>query len=763
MNVKQHPDYQDEQEWLEFTKQYMKIVIKASESDEENFRENMKDALEGIDFKDSSFRYMNMLTNSNLLRRTAEELRKLKRIQPKPYFARIDFKRAGKDTEEVLYFGKASLFDKETQKPIIVDWRSQIANLYYDGRLGEVSYEAEGGEYQGYLSLKRQYVIEDGELIDIRDIDLTTTDELLQKSLSESSSNRLSEIVATIQEEQNEIIRADLNKPIIVQGAAGSGKTTIALHRISYFIYTYADQFSPDQLMILAPNRLFIDYISEVLPELGVESILQTTFIDYVSKCIGKRMKLKHPEEKLIKFINGSEGDSVRWMSAFKGSLQFRDIIDRYLHDILQSLLPKEDLFLSKIRLYSASKISHLIVNEYKYLPYYQRVDKIKRILQNHVRTEKKRILEKVNKFYEERIESALTSHVDPDKRRSYVTKALDKKNEAISDINKESRTTVTSYMKKFPKHDLFYYYKKLTTDHELLSNYGAGILDGEQIKQFCQYNKALHREGCYEVEDLAALLYLQSELYGIEKHLRAKNVVIDEAQDYSYFQLFALRSALDTDMFTIVGDLAQGIHSYRGINDWSIVQNEIFPRSTYKTLQKSYRTTVEIMHAANDILKLLKLELPMVEPVVRHGEKPIFHYCSSSHKDTVKSIETNINKLYSEGMKTVALIGKTNKECLRLAKLVEQHTKLSVQLLKENEEINKGDVVIVSSHLSKGLEFDAVIIVALDESFDENEINVKLLYVSMTRPLHRLLFFGKNLSSFLLDRVDETLFEIIK
>ncbi len=761
MNVKQHPDYQDEQEWLDFTKQYMKIVIQASESDEENFRENMKDALEGIDFKDSSFRYMNMLTNSNLLRRTAEELRKLKRIQPKPYFARIDFKRAGKDNEEVLYFGKASLFDKETQKPIIVDWRSQIANLYYDGRLGEVSYEAEGGEYQGFLSLKRQYVIEEGELIDIRDIDLTTTDELLQKSLSESSSNRLSEIVATIQEEQNEIIRADLNKPIIVQGAAGSGKTTIALHRISYFIYTYADQFSPDQLMILAPNRLFIDYISEVLPELGVESILQTTFLDYVSKCIGKRMKLKHPEEKLIKFINGSEEDSVRWMSAFKGSLQFRDMIDKYLQDILQSLLPKEDLFLSKIRLYSATKISHLIENEYKYLPYYQRVDKIKRILQNHVRTEKKRILEKVNKFYEERIESALTSHVDPDKRKSYVTKALDKKNEAISDINKESRTTVTSYMKKFPKHDLFYYYKKLTTDHELLASYGAGILNEEQIQQFCQYNKALHREGCYEVEDLAALLYLQSELYGIEKHLRAKNVVIDEAQDYSYFQLFALRSALDTDMFTIVGDLAQGIHSYRGINDWSIVQNEIFPRSTYKTLQKSYRTTVEIMHTANDILKLLKLELPMVEPVVRHGEKPVFHNCSSSHKDTVKRIEKSINKLYSEGMKTIALIGKTNKECLRLAKLVEQHTKLSVQLLKENEEINKGDVVIVSSHLSKGLEFDAVIIVSLDESFDEDEINIKLLYVSMTRPLHRLLFFGKELSSFLLDRVDSKLIKI--
>ena len=765
MEVKKHPDYQDEHDWLEFTKQYMKIVIQASESDEENFRENMKDALDGIDFKDSSFRYMNMLTNANLLRRTEEELRKLKRIESKPYFARIDFKREGKEIEEVLYFGKASLFDKETQKPIIVDWRSQIANLYYDGRLGEVSYEAKGGEYQGYLSLKRQYVIEEGELIEIRDVDLTTNDELLQKSLSESSSNRLSEIVSTIQEEQNNIIRADLNKPIIVQGAAGSGKTTIALHRISYFIYTYAEQFSPDQLMILAPNRLFIDYISEVLPELGVENILQTTFIDYVSKCIGKKMKLKHPEEKLVKFINGTmkETEAIRWVSAFKGSLQFRDMIDHYLEDILQSLLPTEDFFLSKIRLYSAKKLSHLIVHEYSYLPYYQRVDKVKRVLQNHVRTEKKRILEKVNTFYEARIEKALNGYLEDDKRRSYVTKALDKKNEAIVDINKDSRTAVSSYMKKLPKHELFYYYKKLITDSEVFNKYAKNILDQDKIKLFCNYNKSLASEGCFEIEDLAALLYLQSKLYGIEKHLRSKNVVIDEAQDYSYFQFAALKSALETDMFTIVGDLAQGIHSYRGINDWSIVQQNIFPRATYKTLQKSYRTTVEIMNTANDILKLLKLELPLVEPVVRHGQKPIFNYSSATHKGTVKNIEKTIEHLYSLKMKTIAIIGKTNKECLRLAKLFNQYTKLPIQLLKENEEINKGEVVIVSSHLSKGLEFDAVIICSLDETFEENEINIKLLYVSMTRPLHRLMFFGKDLSSFLLDRVDEDLLTIVE
>ncbi|WP_246055244.1 HelD family protein [Pseudalkalibacillus caeni] len=366
MEKKQHADYQKEVERLQFTMQYIDVVIRASQSTEENLRENLKSALEGVDFKDSSLTYLNMLTNANFLRRTEEEVLNLKKIHKKPYFARINFQRKGKEENEELYFGKGSLFDKETQQPIIVDWRSPIANLYYDGRLGEVSYEAEGGEYKGYLSLKRQYIIEDAEIQEIRDVDLTTNDELLQKSLAESSSNRLTDIVSTIQEEQNQIIRADLNKPIIVQGAAGSGKTTIALHRISYFIYTYAERFSPGDLMILAPNRLFIDYISEVLPELGVERSLQTTFVEYAKACIAKKMKIKHPDEKLIKFINRSakEPDKLKWIAAFKGSLKFRNIIDAYLEDILQTLLPDQDFYIWKFKVYEAKDIRRLMKEE---------------------------------------------------------------------------------------------------------------------------------------------------------------------------------------------------------------------------------------------------------------------------------------------------------------------------------------------------------------------------------------------------------------
>ncbi|WP_227521561.1 RNA polymerase recycling motor HelD [Bacillus alkalisoli] len=753
---KTHPQMAEELDRLQFTRTYMDIVIQASELDEETFKQNVKETLDGADFKDSSFSYINMLTNTNLLQRTREEVRNFKAIYPKPYFARVDFLRNGKETKEVLYFGKASLFDRETQDPIIVDWRSPIANLYYDGRLGEVTYVAEEEEFDGYLSLKRQFVFEEGSLQDIRDVDLTTTDELLQESLAGSSSNRLTDIVSTIQEEQNRIIRADLNKPIIVQGAAGSGKTTIALHRLSYFIYTYAEHFLPQQLMILAPNNLFIDYISEVLPELGVDNIKQSTFTDYVKSCIGKNVKLSPPSEKLQKFIDDSHAnpEMVHWLASYKGSLEFRDVLERYLKDILEELVPKDDFYLSQFKLYSAEKVARLMKVEYSYLPYYRRLEKVKEVLQNYVKTEKKKLLLKVEKFYDDKLEKALfNDKVDPEKRRSYVIKAMDKKELMLSEIQKESRTAANAYVRNINKYTLFAYYDRLMSSKSLLRKYSNGELDEYQITFMYDSFMKLRAKRSYELEDLAALLYLRHKLFGVDKELRVKNVVIDEAQDYSYFQLYALKSALETDMFTIVGDLAQGIHSYRGITDWHKVKQEIFPRATYTTLQKSYRTTVEIMNIANQILSLLRMDLPKVEPVVRHGEVPRFLACEED--EVAAELDGLIQNFRGQGMKTIAIVGKTERECKNIEKLLNGvGTPFATQLLRENEEINQKDVVIVHATLAKGLEFDAVIICSLEENFVKQEIDIKLLYVAMTRPLHRLAFVGKGREVFLLDGV---------
>jgi DNA helicase-2/ATP-dependent DNA helicase PcrA len=401
--------------------------------------------------------------------------------------------------------------------------------------------------------------------------------------------------------------------------------------------------------------------------------------------------------------------------------------------------------------------MEQLIKREYTYLPYYRRIEKVKEVLQNYVRTEKKTLISKVEKFYDHKLDKALfNSNLDPAKRKSYVTKAMDKKDELVKEIMKESRTAVNAFIRKLPKHTLFYYYEQLVTDRERFAKYAKAYLDDYQIRYFINHQINLHKQKNYELEDLAGLLYLQHHLFGIDKDLRARNVVIDEAQDYSYFQLAALKSALETDMFTIVGDLAQGIHSYRGIQDWNKVKEEIFPRAAYTTLQKSYRTTVEIMQAANDILALLPFELPRVEPVVRHGAKPAFVEWTASDAEMVAGMARDIGKLYAEGRKTIAIIGKTEKECGKIESLFRTHTGLSVQLLKENEEINQKDVVIVHAQLAKGLEFDAVLLCTLDEVYTETEIDVKLLYIAMTRPLHHLGFYGKDRSAFLLEHVGE-------
>ncbi len=324
-------------------------------------------------------------------------------------FLELILQARGDTEEEILYIGKASLFDRVNQIPIIVDWRSPIANVYYDGRLGDVTYDAYGEMQSGYLSLKRQYEIQNGLLKEIRDIDLTTHDELLQKSLSGKADNRLTEIVATIQNEQNEVIRASLKHPIIVQGAAGSGKTTIALHRISYFLYSSGYRFPPEKLMILAPNRLFIDYISAVLPDLGVNKIKQTTYIDFMRKCLGKKIKLIAPNSKLMTLIKGNEkSKSIQWVSSYKGSLEFKALIDRYLREIEVNLAPTEDFMIEKSRLMKGEKLKKLFLKEFKYLPVYKRLDKIKNLLANDLRLKKSMILTKINTKYDDALDKAL-------------------------------------------------------------------------------------------------------------------------------------------------------------------------------------------------------------------------------------------------------------------------------------------------------------------------------------------------------------------
>lgn len=734
-----HPEFRQEQQRLYETIHYMETILASSKRNIETAQENIHAAMTNLEYIDSSDSFMNILMNTRFFEMARNQKEGLEAIQKKPYFARIHFQRTG-EAEEYLYIGKTSLFHSETHEPIIVDWRSPVANVYYDGRLGDVSYDVRSEELTGHLFSKRQYKIDNGELLDFQDVDLTTNDELLQEALTGKADVRLTEIVSTIQKEQNDIIRAHLRQPIVVQGAAGSGKTTIALHRISYFLYTMGEHFKPEQLMILAPSKLFIDYIGDVLPELGVGKIVQTTYAEYVQNAIGIKLKLQNPNALLEQIIRGKASAQID-IAKLKGSKQYEQLLTRYLHHhelALSELF--DDVRIEKYRILSGKHLKKLFLIEFAYMPIEKRLERIKKVIQTEVKRKTKAVMLALNSRYEDAIGRALNGMRDAEKRRKFVTKLIDERDERLPQIQQEAKSTTSIYMRKFEKVRVKAFYRTLLTNPQLLAKL-APDWTAEQLTQFL----AAHKKEQWALEDLAALYYLHAHIKGIADDWKVRVVFIDEVQDYSYFQLAALKAGLETDMFTLVGDLAQGIHSYRALDSWAPVL-ELFPRATYATLQKSYRTTIEIMHIANQIFAQMDESLPLVEPVVRHGLEPAIMH---SKELKVAPINKAYEQIRANGHKAIALICKTTANAEQLLTLLAP--KLPVQLLTEDAQINSQKLLIVPCHLAKGLEFDAVIAVIVDEPYYDTPTDRKLLYVALTRAMHELYLIGPTKKAFLL------------
>jgi DNA helicase II / ATP-dependent DNA helicase PcrA len=376
------------------------------------------------------------------------------------------------------------------------------------------------------------------------------------------------------------------------------------------------------------------------------------------------------------------------------------------------------------------------------------------------LRLKKSIILTKINSKYDEALEKALyNTRMDEDKRRDRVVTIMDTKEKRIRTVEQESKAAVKNYMDPFVRKDIFTLYKELMTSPELLQKY-SGTLSDKECKKLSLYSQKIYAKKALELEDLAPLFYMKAKLEGIDEPYKMKSIFIDEAQDYSYFQFASMKEGFETDLFTIVGDLAQGIHSYRGLNSWEPLVTEIFPNANYHALQKSYRTTVEIMHLANDILAIMGKDLPIVEPVIRHGDKPRFTKIDPSNVQQVRErLEEDIQSLKGQELNSIAIIGKNDSECLRIYKMFES-SNLPIQLLEEKEDMKKGSVVIVPSYLSKGLEFDAVLIVSLEEAYNEEELDIKLLYVGMTRPMHRLFLYAAEPSQLLLGKVNTSHFD---
>lgn len=656
----------------------------------------------------------------------------LKRAQLTPYFARIDFKQDNlkQSIKEEIYIGKATIFDDDSNVAV-VDWRAPIASIYYDGKIGKTKYECPEGIIEGELSLKRQYTIENGKLINYRDVDITTNDEMLQDCLNEKSDKRLKNIVSTIQSERNQIIRANMFKPLIVQGVAGSGKTTVALHRIAYLVYTYKENFKADDFLILAPNKFFLDYISNVLPDLGVENVKQQTFEEFAMEIIKTNIKVLNPNIELSKIVENSEDASIVKKSAiFKSSLNFKIVIDNYLNNLYKNILPQKNFEICKIIIFEHKELQSLLEDALKRNSLNASLKILTSIMEKRLKERSNNIIDIITESRKEKLDKI------SEENKKERMKIFEETEYEISNLLKGGKKLVKDYIKGIKLRGILEYYKEILNNKENLLKYIDSATAEYVIKEL--NNNVKNKK--IEYEDVAALLYLQYKIYGLQERFSLKHIVIDEAQDFSEFQFYVLNEVLGNNKsMTILGDIAQGIYSYRGTNNWQKINEEVFGGDAkIEMLSNSYRTTYEIMNEANKILSKISSEenLNLAIPLSRHGRNVTYTSAKKFEEKIMITLE-KIKELQNQGFKNIAVIAKDADTCLKIQKKLEDYN-IFANLISNDLIKYEGGLIVVPSYLSKGLEFDNVIIFDYDK-YSSSKLDIKLLYVAFTRAMHTL------------------------
>lgn len=730
----------DEKEFLR-EKEKLKEVSKKLEKEEHVIENNLHNTSKSYD-KESYVR-------AHLVYLGHKKLQDLKKIKDKPYFARIDFT-ANDEKLENLYIGKLSILDSENQQPIIIDWRAPISNLYYDGRVGKSSYESPGGKVEGEISLKRQYFIENKELLKYSDIDLKANDELLQVALEEKADDRLKNIVATIQGEQNNIIRADMNKALIVQGVAGSGKTTIALHRIAYLIYNCDKEFNPEDFMIIAPNKFFLNYISNVLPDLGVENVKQYTFEDLAYEIIGKKLKISDSNEKLVTIvnkefdeINNGDVNTIIQESKLKSSIEFKTIVDGFLKGLEENYLPKKDFLLENVRIMRYENIQKLFTETYKDLDFEKRINEVKKHIFSKIKNNKQIIEDTITAKRSARIKAMLKDEkLTEEEQRQKRIEIFEETESVLKKLEKNDIKIVDSYFNEITRKDALEHYK------DFIENYIFDKVDNEILGSYLVRNTMRNlNKGEVTFEDLAPIIYIHYKIYGTKVKSKLRHVIVDEAQDYGEFQFSVLKTILKSNSMTILGDIAQGVHSYRGIENWKKFIDVEFPEgdAIYTTLEKTYRTTKDIMYKANEVIeKLPEFEKKFIvkgEPVI--DRKDSIHIKEMQNEDEIiKACSDKINEYILNGFKSIAIIGKDMKECKTIKKKIEKYSK-NIKLIQSKDSEYHAGISIVPSYLAKGLEFDSVILFNVNnEKYQNTILDIKLLYVAITRAMSKLDVF---------------------
>lgn len=596
--------------------------------------------------------------------------KRLTKILAIPYFGRIDFLEKKENSKVMpIYIGIHTFYDPESRATLIHDWRAPVSSMFYDHELGEAGYRSPSGEIKGVISLKRQYRIRGGKMEFMIESALTVHDDILQKELSSNADDKMKNIVATIQREQNQIIRNEDIRTLIIQGVAGSGKTSIALHRIAYLLYTFRDSISSKDILIISPNKVFSDYISNVLPELGEETVPETNMEQILSGVLEHKYKYQ-TYFGLVNELLEKPSSSLIDRIAYKASFGFISELDKFILHIENTYFKAADVKLTKYITIPAPFI------EEQYLRF--------------------------NRY--------------PIRRR------FDAMADYMLDMLKIQYTfTVTTTGRNLLKKEIRLMF--------------AGNNDIQVYKDFFKWTNnpgmfKMRKGHTLEYSDLAPLAYLHLALEGNgNQPFRVKHLLIDEMQDYSPIQYKVIQKLFPCRK-TVLGDAGQSVNPY-GSSTAETIQKSLTASEIMK-LCKSYRSTFEITDFAQKIHPNAELE-----PVARHGEKPQILQFGSAVEE-LSGIMGLISTYRKSGYKSLGIICKTEQQARKMADMLKSYAN-DISFLSSQSSAFVQGIVITSAHMAKGLEFDEVIIPQTDERNYRSEIDKSMLYVAVTRAMHRL------------------------
>ena len=546
---------------------------------------------------------------------SAKQLDTIERLKKKPYFARVDFKESNEKKPETIYIGLGSFADRDDHF-LIYDWRAPISSIYYDGKLGEVSYNSPEGEITVDMTKKRQFMIKDGKIESMFDTNESIGDQMLLEVLSEKSSTQMKSIVTTIQQEQNKIIRNTSADLLFVQGAAGSGKTSAILQRIAYLLYRYRGNLTSSDVIMFSPNQLFNDYIKNVLPEMGEQNMVQMTYWQFVSR------RLPGMEvESLFKQFEDQNSDTN--ISAFKDSVNFFNLVTRYAkHLNKRGMIFKNVYFRDKKKPYfDKEKIKDIYYSFNENYKLANRIDATReeliKMLNRKIAPEVKKnwvmqaieglSRDELNELYD-RPDQEFSSEKEEEKflGRKIVVKALKPVSNKINHnqfIN--MRAQYLSFLRAVPK----------MTD---LSKWNISEEDWQKHIEEVKENFKKHN---IYMNDVSAYLYLYDLITGRRTDYEMRYAFIDEIQDYTPFQLAYLKYNFPRAKFTMLGDLNQAIFTKDESRSLLKQISGLFdPKKTdVVQLTKSYRSTKEITDFTKQILR----QGEKIEAFNRRGPKP--------------------------------------------------------------------------------------------------------------------------------------------